>query len=253
MAAAVLPGGAARANFELRLYEGQPRFDVIYGTVSNGNTSATAGVQRDDACFTQYFCNGSGGPATGGWALVPAGTPAQLQRQLPASPTATTPTPTATATALRQQPLRLHLQLLTHLHQLQQLLTRPHRRQRLLQRLQRRQRLRQQLQLQLRLQLTPHRANAYGNAHADSETHAAAKRYRRTKASADSAASAVTGDDELVERVVLALKERGRVNPQVAITCPSPSTRRGSHGSFTLNALGNITAASPPDIRVFGD
>ena len=48
---------------------------MIYGTVTNGNTSATAGVQRDDACFNQYFCNGSGGPPTGGWALVPAGTP----------------------------------------------------------------------------------------------------------------------------------------------------------------------------------
>jgi hypothetical protein len=77
--------GSGSANFELRLYEGQSRFDVLYGTVSGGNTSATAGVQRDDACFNQYFCNGSGGQPTGGWALVPAGTP--------------TPTPTATATA----------------------------------------------------------------------------------------------------------------------------------------------------------
>ncbi len=52
-----------QANHELRLYEGQTRFDVIYGTVANGNTSATAGVQRDIAPnFTQYFCNGSGEP-----------------------------------------------------------------------------------------------------------------------------------------------------------------------------------------------
>src|SRR5438094_451465 len=77
--------GSGNANFELRLYEGQTRFDVIYGTVSNGNTSATAGLQRDDNCFAQYFCNGVGGPPTGGWSLAPAGTP--------------TPTPTATATA----------------------------------------------------------------------------------------------------------------------------------------------------------
>ena len=55
-----------QANHELRLYEGQLRFDVIYGTVSNGNTSATAGVQRDDTTFTQYFCNGAGGAAIGG-------------------------------------------------------------------------------------------------------------------------------------------------------------------------------------------
>ncbi len=40
--------GSGSANVELRLYEGQSRFDVIYGTVSGGNTSATAGVQRDD-------------------------------------------------------------------------------------------------------------------------------------------------------------------------------------------------------------
>src|SRR5439155_26832052 len=62
--------GSGSANFELRVYEGQTRFYVIYGTVTNGNTSATAGVQRDDACFNQYFCNGSGGPATGGWAFL---------------------------------------------------------------------------------------------------------------------------------------------------------------------------------------
>ncbi len=54
------------ANYELRLYEGQSRFDVIYGTLGNGNTSATAGAQRDSADFDQYFCNGSGGAATGG-------------------------------------------------------------------------------------------------------------------------------------------------------------------------------------------
>jgi Bacterial Ig-like domain len=38
--------GSGTANFELRLYEGQTRFDVIYGQVDNGNTSATAGVQN---------------------------------------------------------------------------------------------------------------------------------------------------------------------------------------------------------------
>ena len=77
--------GSGSAGFELRLYEGQTRFDVIYGTVSNGNTSATAGVQKDDTTFTQYFCNGTGGAATGGqsYTLQGCGTP--------------TPTPTATA------------------------------------------------------------------------------------------------------------------------------------------------------------
>jgi hypothetical protein len=37
--------GSGSANFELRLYENGCRFDVIYGTVTNGNTSATGGVQ----------------------------------------------------------------------------------------------------------------------------------------------------------------------------------------------------------------
>ena len=76
--------GSGTANFELRLYEGQTRFDMIYGTLTNGNTSATAGVQKVTD-FTQYFCNGTGGAATGGqsYTLQGCGTP--------------TPTPTATA------------------------------------------------------------------------------------------------------------------------------------------------------------
>ena len=47
--------GSGSANFELRLYEGLSRFDVIYGTVTGGNTSATAGVQRDDSTFVQVL------------------------------------------------------------------------------------------------------------------------------------------------------------------------------------------------------
>jgi hypothetical protein len=54
------------AHFEVRLYEGQARFDVIYSFLARGNTSATAGVQKSDTNLTQYFCNGSGSPATGG-------------------------------------------------------------------------------------------------------------------------------------------------------------------------------------------
>jgi N-acetylneuraminic acid mutarotase len=82
-----------RANYELRLYEGQTRFDVIYGTIALGNASTTAGVQRDGTFFDQYFCNGLGGAATGGqsYTLRPCGTPSP-------TPTATV-TPTATATA----------------------------------------------------------------------------------------------------------------------------------------------------------
>jgi len=95
--------GSGSAGFELRLYEGQLRFDVIYGTLTNGNTSATAGVQRDNTFFTQYFCNGSGGAATGGqsYFYIPPPCPTPTPSATP-SPTATftpTPTPTATATA----------------------------------------------------------------------------------------------------------------------------------------------------------
>lgn len=83
--------GTGTANFELRLYEGQSRFDVIYGSVTNGNTSATAGVQKNDTTFDQYFCNATGGAATGGQSYT-------LQVCTPS------PTPTATATATATVP-----------------------------------------------------------------------------------------------------------------------------------------------------
>jgi len=93
-----------RANFCLALYEGQTRFDVHYGQVGQGNTSATAGVQKNNTTFTQYFCNGSGGAATGGqsYTLQPCASPtptATPTATATATPTATrTPTPTPTAT-----------------------------------------------------------------------------------------------------------------------------------------------------------
>ena len=33
---------------------GSFRFDVIYGTVNQGNSSATAGVQMNNSNFTEY-------------------------------------------------------------------------------------------------------------------------------------------------------------------------------------------------------
>ena len=94
--------GTGTANFELRLYENQQRFDVIYGTLTNGNTTATAGVQKDDTSFTQYFCDGVGGAATGAqsYVVLPCGTPSPTPTAT-ATATATptfTPLPTATAT-----------------------------------------------------------------------------------------------------------------------------------------------------------
>ena len=91
--------GTGTAHYELRLYENQTRFDVIYDTLTNGNTSATAGVQKDDTAFDQYFCDGSGAPATGAqsYTLVPCGTPSPTPTATPTvSPS---PTPTATPTA----------------------------------------------------------------------------------------------------------------------------------------------------------
>src|SRR5262249_33275618 len=76
----------------------------IYGTLTNGNTSATAGVQKNDTTFDQYFCNGSGRAATGGQSYTlqvctPSPTPTATATAT-ATPTATaTATPTATATA----------------------------------------------------------------------------------------------------------------------------------------------------------
>ncbi len=55
--------GSGNANFEIRLYEGQTRFDVIYGTVDQAGTSATVGVQGGTGTgglFTQYECNTGG-------------------------------------------------------------------------------------------------------------------------------------------------------------------------------------------------
>lgn len=57
------------ANFELRLYEGQQRFDIIYGQVDQGGTSGTVGVQKDTgSAFTQFECNVGG--LTSGLQLV---------------------------------------------------------------------------------------------------------------------------------------------------------------------------------------
>ena len=89
-APSISPTGNRGANYELRLYEGQTRFDVIYGTVASGNSSATGGVQQNDSAFDQYFCNGSGGATTGGQSYI-------LQSCTP-SPTPTA-SPSATATA----------------------------------------------------------------------------------------------------------------------------------------------------------
>ncbi len=82
-----------RANFELRLYEGQNRFDLVYGEVAQTGSSATVGVQQGTgAQFTQFECN-TAGTVNSGLQLVftepPCGTP--------------TPTPTCTPSAAWSQ------------------------------------------------------------------------------------------------------------------------------------------------------
>jgi len=85
------------ANFELRLYEGQTRFDVIYGAMGQGNLASSAGVQQSLTNFNQYYCDDSGGAATGGqsYTLQGCGTPSATPTNTPTS----TPTASATATS----------------------------------------------------------------------------------------------------------------------------------------------------------
>jgi hypothetical protein len=54
-----------RSRFEVRLYEGEPKFDVIYANTRRG-FSATVGVQKGTGeRFTQYACNVNGSVPNG--------------------------------------------------------------------------------------------------------------------------------------------------------------------------------------------
>ena len=91
------------ANYELRLYEGQSHFDVVWGAAASGNTSATGGVQKSTD-FDQYFCNGSGGATTGGQSYIlqscgtPTPTPTASPSATPTAPATATPTGTVSPT-----------------------------------------------------------------------------------------------------------------------------------------------------------
>jgi hypothetical protein len=75
-------------NFELRLYEDQNRFDMVYGQMDRGGSESVVGVQRDTGSrYTQFQCN------TGG--LTPG---LALSFTQPVCPTATGTPPTATIT-----------------------------------------------------------------------------------------------------------------------------------------------------------
>ncbi len=88
--------GSETYNFEVRLYEGQQRFDIVYGQISGNGAGVTVGVQKDTGQrYTQYECN-TGGLSQG----------LQLTFTIPVCPTATPVGPTntpgpATSTATR--------------------------------------------------------------------------------------------------------------------------------------------------------
>jgi hypothetical protein len=47
-------------NFEVRLYENQPRFDIIYGNLNGDGNQATVGVQQDQNNYTPFECDAGG-------------------------------------------------------------------------------------------------------------------------------------------------------------------------------------------------
>jgi len=83
--------GSGNVHFEVRLYEGQHRFDVVYGAIDDQGASATVGVQRDTSNSTQYECN-TGGLTNG---LMLTFTQATCGTPLPTN-TPGTPSPTPT-------------------------------------------------------------------------------------------------------------------------------------------------------------
>ncbi|HUS14156.1 MAG TPA: S-layer homology domain-containing protein [Chloroflexia bacterium] len=100
------------ANFEVRLTENSPIFEMIYGVLPAG-ASATIGIQKSfDTCYTQYACGP--GAASPGLRLVaydpvcspsqPTVTPAPLTPTRTATPTVTGTPPTATDTPVLPTP-----------------------------------------------------------------------------------------------------------------------------------------------------
>jgi|ERR1044071_681251 hypothetical protein len=101
------------ANFEVRLYEGQTAFDIVYGTITPKSTAndgpLSVGVQKNTSFYTLEGCDPTGGtnpPVSSGQVYhytLGNGCPIATPSPSP-TPTATatvgagTPTPTATAT-----------------------------------------------------------------------------------------------------------------------------------------------------------
>ncbi len=97
-----------RIDFEVRLYEFDQRIDVIFGTVENGNGSATGGVQKDQTFYTQVFCDGSGPPIVPGTIITytmatcgtatPGASPTNTSINTPTNMPTNTNTPVSTNT-----------------------------------------------------------------------------------------------------------------------------------------------------------
>jgi subtilisin family serine protease len=47
-------------NFEVRLYEGSTRIDIVYGALADPGTNATVGIQKDSTTFISWECNAGG-------------------------------------------------------------------------------------------------------------------------------------------------------------------------------------------------
>jgi hypothetical protein len=98
--------GAGHTNFEVRLYENQATraFEFIYGTLDQGGTGATTGIQDGLALFTQYQCNT--GIANGlqlNWTAGSCGSPTNTPA-VTNTPTRTNTPPGATNTPTNTPP-----------------------------------------------------------------------------------------------------------------------------------------------------
>jgi hypothetical protein len=92
-------GTANRVHFEVRLYEGQSRFDMIYDLVDNNSLDAAVGVQKDTTTYQQYGGACHAGGLTHGLMLTYLGscaTPTATSTSTPITTATRTPTPTQT-------------------------------------------------------------------------------------------------------------------------------------------------------------
>ena len=91
---------ATTANFEVLMHENSSNFEVVYGTLAGGGTSATAGVQAGTgAVFTQFACNTSLADNTQvNYTLGTCGTPTGTPTNTPTATATGTVTPSPTCT-----------------------------------------------------------------------------------------------------------------------------------------------------------